>query len=254
MLTRQRQKEIASLAQRKYRQRFEQAILEGQRAVQGAIDSGAPLVEVVLTHDAAVRPDVRVMRSRISVPVHEVSATVMSRLGDVATSQGILAVVRMRWAELENLAHLERVLVLDGVQDPGNVGTLIRTAAWFGIGGVLFGPGSADPYAPKVLRATMGAVWDVQLARAAHLPSSIDDLRRLGMTIYSADLDGLAASSWSPTLPSALVLGNEAHGVSAEVRSRIDFAVTIPGARRGRAIESLNVATAGTVLMYQWTR
>ena len=254
MLTERRRKEIASLAQRKHRRRLGQTVVEGVRAVSGALAAGAPLVEIVVTHEAAADPGVAALFTGVSAPVHRVDNRTMERLTGVESPQGILAVAETRMSDPSALRTQRRILALDGVQDPGNVGTLIRTAAWFGIGGILLGPGTADVFAPKVVRATMSALWEVSLSEADDLAAALGSLRRAQFTAYAAALSGLAASDWEPAVPSVLVLGSEAHGLSPSVRAEIDASVTIPGGGRQNATDSLNVATAGAVLMYQWTR
>ena len=253
-LSDRRRKEIASLAQRKYRTRLRQTIVEGIRAVTGAAAAGAPIVEVVATHEAVTLPEVASFLQQLDAPLSTVDHRTMQRLTDVETSQGLLAVVETRLEDLQTLRNRRRVLALDGVQDPGNVGTLVRTALWFGIDAVLAGPGTVDFFSPKVVRATMSALWEANLYTCDALGPVLSDLRSAGFAVYAADLSGIDARSWHPTEPSALILGNEANGMSPPVRALADEAVTIPGTERTSATDSLNVATAGAVLMYQWTR
>lgn len=254
MLTERRRKEIASLSQKKYRTQLGQTIVEGVRSVSAALRSEADVVEVIVTHESMDQPDVAALLAEARAHVYTVDNRVMHRLTDLETSPGILAVVRTHFEAISELHSRNRVLALDGVQDPGNVGTLIRTAAWFGIDALLVGPGTADPFAPKVVRATMGSLWNVTLAESRSLPDSLQQLRSAAFTVYAAMLDGEDAGGWQGAVPSVLVLGNEAHGISPEVEVAVDGGVTIPGSRRDAATESLNVATAGAVLMYQWTR
>jgi TrmH family RNA methyltransferase len=155
----------------------------------------------------------------------------------------------------------QAVLVLDGVQDPGNAGTALRAAAWFGAGGVLAGPGTAGLYGPKTMRAAMGAHWGLALARTPDLAEALGGLRRAGFALYGADLTGTPARAWQPRTPSALVLGSEAHGLSAPAMDLVGERVALPAAspaggpaRGKRAVESLNVAVAGGILLYEWLR
>jgi TrmH family RNA methyltransferase len=254
MLTERRRKEIASLAQRKYRVRLGQTIVEGLRAVAGAVDAGAPLVEVVVTHEAAADAETATILRRAPVPVHQVDARSFGRLSEVESPQGILAVVETRQQSPSSFHSRRSVLALDGVQDPGNVGALIRAGSWFGVDGILVGAGSADPFSPKVVRASMSALWAVDLAETDDLAAELRALSADGFRIYGADLEGMSAHDWRPAMPSVLVLGSEAHGIRPEVRACVDERVTIPGGIRGGASDSLNVATAGAVLLYQWTR
>ncbi len=227
-------------------------LVEGVRAVEAAVEAGAPLVEVLVTEGARRDTRVAVITERVAVPVYAVSAREMERLSDVQTSQGILAVVRAERVEAEQLAGVQRLLVLDGVQDPGNVGAILRTAAWFGAEGVLGGRGTAGFSGPKVIRAAMGAHWDLQLARSKDLPHALRSLREQGIRLYGADLEGVPIRDWQPRPPSALILGSEAHGLSPEVKVLLDERVAIPSAPGRQGTESLNVAVSAGLLVYEW--
>jgi TrmH family RNA methyltransferase len=255
-LSNRRRKEIAKLAQRKYRKKRGETIIESRRALRSAIDAGAPLVDLVATAEALKDPDVQRLVDRAGVPVHTTDPETLRRLADVASPQGLLAVVERRYVDAaavpERVGAEGTVLVLDGVQDPGNVGTILRTAAWFGADAVVAGAGTAGLYHPKVMRAAAGGQWDLRCARTDRLPALLDALRRSGVALFGADLHGTRADAWQPGRPSALVLGSEAHGLSAAVLDRLDVAVAVPGAPDRRAAESLNVAVAAGILVYEW--
>jgi len=248
-VTQRRRKEIAALAQKKYRERLGQFVVEGVRAVEGAVVAQAPIVEVAVTEAGVQSERVAALLARVEVPVHQLRTLDFAKLSDVQTAQGVLAVVEMQSTSVEDLHNVPRVLALDGVQDPGNVGTLIRTAAWFGIDAVLTGPGTADVYNPKVVRSAMGSLWDVHLART---PNLAEALRRLNRPSYGADLNGTPVGAWAAMSPSVLVMGSEAHGVSEAVKAALTEAIVIPGAATRRGTESLNVAVAGGILMQAW--
>ena len=171
------------------------------------------------------------------------------RISDTVNSQGILAAAR--WEDLapESLRFGERaiVLALDGVSDPGNVGTVIRTAAWFGVSAVLLGEGCADLLNPKTVRATMGGIFQLPICRDVRLLDESAHLKQLGFRLTAATMDGSPDwSGWAKDPRSALILGSEARGVSVELRGMADHRVTIP--RRG-AGESLNVAVCAGILL-----
>jgi len=255
-LSNRRRKAIASLTRRRHRRRHDQTIIEGRRALDAALDGDAPLVDCVVTEAALDTPEVQHLLSRLSVPVHVTEEDTMEQLTDVATPQGIVAVVERRLVPADSLLdHIGRdatVLLLDGVQDPGNVGTLLRTAAWFGTRIVAAGPDTAGLYGPKVMRAAAGGHWALTLTRTETPGSLLDQLRRSGWSLYGADLQGVRADAWTPERPSVLVLGSEAHGLSPAVLDRLDTPVSIPGASQCPAAESLNVAVAGGILVYEW--
>ncbi len=255
-LSNRRRKAIAALTRRRGRRRRDRTLIEGPRALQAALDAGAPLVEAVVTPDALDDPDVQALLDRLSVPTFETDADTMADLTDVATPQGLVAVVERRLYDPdtvpEHLGDAGTALLLDGVQDPGNVGTLLRTAAWFGAQAVVAGPGTAGLYGPKVMRAAAGSHWALDLSRTDAPGALLDRLRRRGAALYGADLQGVRADAWRPTRPSVLALGSEAHGLSATVLDRLDTTVALRGAPDRPAAESLNVAVAGGILLYEW--
>lgn len=231
-----------SLSRKKNRDRLGQCVIEGFRSVDAALQAGIEPLDVLV--DASFDGE---------LPVGTVltDARTLSKMANTTTSPGILAVVPTRLANAADLEALDRILVLDGVQDPGNVGTLIRTAAWFGVDAVVAGPDTADFFNPKTLRASMGGMWDVAVARvddtAAYLQA--EALRR---AVWIADMDGISPGAWHAGDASALVMGSEAHGVDARIRALATGAVSIPGSSARRGVESLNVAAAGAILMAAW--
>jgi TrmH family RNA methyltransferase len=256
-LSNRRHKEINALTRRKYRRAYGQTLVEGLRAITAALDAEAPLVDLIVTDRARTDPAVQSVCDRADVPVYVLAEDEVDRLSDVKTSQGLIAVAATPYvsedALVDTLTPNTTVLALDGVQDPGNVGTILRTAAWFGADAVVAGPGTAGLYHPKVMRAAMGGHWDVRLTRTDALGALLQRLRRAGAHLYGADLHGVRADAWQPSAPSVLVLGSEAHGLSAVVQDTIDERVAIPGAPRRAGAESLNVAVAAGILIYEWT-
>ena len=249
-VTRAHLAELASLHRRPAREALGVFLVEGVRSVEAAVDAGAPLADVLVTEDAARDPRVAALLARVRADIHTVGARDIARVSDVETAQGVVAVARIPPAA--DLARSRRVLALDGVQDPGNVGTLVRTAAWFGVDAVVAGPGTADFFAPKVVRSAMGGLWDLGLARVPDLAATLADLRAAGFAVYGATLGGTDAARWAPRAPSALVLGSEAHGLAPATLAALDEAITLAGSARRRGAESLNVAVAGGVLMQMW--
>ena len=255
-LSNRRRKAIVALTRRRGRRRHDRTLIEGRRALQAALDAGAPIVEAVVTPDALDAPAVQSLLDRLSGPVFEADPDTVAQITDVATPQGLVAVAERHLhapdTVPERLGDTGTALLLDGVQDPGNVGTLLRTAAWFGAQAVVAGPGTAGLYGPKVMRAGAGSHWALDLARADELGPLLDRLRRHDVSLYGADLQGVQAHAWRPTRPSTLALGSEAHGLSAVVLDRLDATVALRGAPNRPAAESLNVAVAGGILLYEW--
>ena len=203
------------------------------------------------------------LAERFHIPedrVYVVSERDMRTVSAVETSQGVLGVAGILRAAPETLASMQRVVLLDGVSDPGNAGAIIRTAAWFGVEAVVTLRDSVDTYHPKVVRASMGGVWDVGHVKRLTRPACSEELAARGFAVYGADLEGIPVDDWTPALPSVLVLGSEAHGISRTFGSGSPSGVLIPGrAHRdekpgGQGVESLNAAVAAGHLLHAWAR
>lgn len=248
-LTNRRLKEIRSLTQKKYRERLGEMLVEGLRSVESAVSARAPIKEVLATEETLEHVHF-LDASKVAI----VSTDVLESISAVESSQGILAVVGIEMTPAEQLRSMRRILALDGIQDPGNAGTILRTAAWFGIDAVVTAPGTVDLYNPKVVRAAMGGLWDVKHAAADDLARAVSELRDNGFAVYSADLQGTDAGGWKPRAPSIMVLGSEAHGISPEVGALVDERIVIPGSPRREGAESLNVGVAAGIVLYEWTK
>ncbi|MDO4939703.1 MAG: RNA methyltransferase [Lachnospiraceae bacterium] len=181
-----------------------------------------------------------------TVPHEIVTDTVYAYMSDTRTPQGIMAIVKMRQhAKLSGNAFL----ILDRIQDPGNLGTIMRTAEAAGIDGILMNNETVDIYNPKVVRSTMGAVFRVPFVYTDNLPVA---MKELGAVVYAAHLDGendYDAEDY--TGPTAFIIGNESSGISDEVAAYADKLIRIP--MKGK-VESLNAGVAASVLMFELAR
>ena len=183
----------------------------------------------------------------------EVSDEAFDSVAETVTPQGVLALVKMPSHTAEELADSGRnLLLLETLQDPGNLGTILRTAEAAGIGGVILSADSADAFSPKTVRATMGAIFRVPFAYVSHFPETVTMLKRKGYTVYAAHLKGSVPYD-EPDYKgcSAVLIGNEGNGLSDEVTALSDVRVRIP--MEGQA-ESLNAGVAAAILMYELKR
>ncbi len=179
----------------------------------------------------------------------EVSEPIAKELAETEHTQGIFAQCKQKEADESAKASWTKLLLIDAVQDPGNVGTMIRTADAAGFDAVVLGKGSADPYNPKTVRATQGSIFHIPVLRG-DLLDMIDELKDLGVTVYGTALeDSIIYSEVEKANKCALVMGNEGSGLSKEVLAQTDVNLLIP--IKGQA-ESLNVAVAAGVLMYSF--
>jgi TrmH family RNA methyltransferase len=236
------------LAKRSFRERDRLFLAEGPQAVREALAEEGVLTELFVTSQGRSRnPELAALASRQGAPVHEVSGEVMAELAQTITPQGLLADLVAASPRL--------VVVLANVRDPGNAGTVLRTADAAGAGGVVFAAASVDPYNSKCVRASAGSLFHLPVVSGHDLPAALATLRAAGLQILAAD--GSAASlleaAGGPDLtrPTAWLFGNEAWGLPAELLTLADAVVGVP--IYGRA-ESLNLAAAAAVCLYASAR
>lgn len=248
MLSQRQSRRIRALHRRKGRRSAGECLVEGPRVIDELLGERSPLTLVLYTGEAASDPAGRRLESRVrsaGIEMERVSDRELGKLAGTVTPQGWLAVARVpewAWSDLDS----SRILVLDGVSDPGNVGTLLRTAEALGVGGVIVLEGTADPWNPKVVRASAGSSFRVPVMEAAWVEAR-DRLRDWGTPLWVAAADGEPLLRGDrPPAKVALVLGNEAGGVSDAVRSAARRVVAI--SMRGE-VESLNAALAGAILL-----
>lgn len=182
------------------------------------------------------------------------SDSVFAGVSQTKSPQGCLAVVRCRHYDMKDIMPDDKTLtylVLDTIQDPGNMGTIFRSAEAAGVTALVLGPGSCDPYNPKVVRSTMGAIFRVPFVQSEDLVKSVEQLKQKGVLVYGAHLDGeeLYDTVFSDKI--AFLIGNEGNGLSDEVAATSDKLLRIP--MEGK-VESLNAAISATLLSYEAMR
>ena len=246
-------KAAAELKQKKYRLERGLFLAEGLRTVEEAVAYKA-VVSIFYTaiEDDRTRTVLEEAAAQ-QVKLYCVSDAVLKKIADTDTPQGIIAVCKMQPVAMDDLlASGKMLLVLDRVGDPGNVGTMLRTADAAGIGGVVLLKGSVDAYAPKTVRSSMGSLFHVPVLAGVGETAFIESAHNAGYELLVTCLDG-ADNLYKADLHGrlAFVMGNEANGVSAGLLEAADKRVFIPMA--GRA-ESLNVAMAAGIVMFEALR
>ena len=251
-LTHRALKDLRALRLKKHRHAQGQALVEGARLVGAALGSDAEVAQLFWTEAFAASPAALPLKSalqRRGLPPTDLTGTQAEQLAETRHPQGVFAVVAQPRVAPDAQRLLQPpILILDAIADPGNLGTLLRTADWFGLPTVWVSAESADVTSPKVLRAGAGAHFHLPTLWQGALPSLADRLAAGNTTLIGAVLDG--APLTAAALPGndwALVVGSEAHGLSPFWRQRLDRALTIPGV--GRA-ESLNAAVATGILLH----
>jgi RNA methyltransferase, TrmH family len=252
-------KSARQLAKRALRQRARSFLAEGPQAAGEALAEVGVVTELFVTAPAQVRyGELVAAAAGQGVRVHLVSGEVMTELAQTVTPQGILAVCRFVDVPLAQLtaAAPRLAVVLANVRDPGNAGTVLRTADAAGARAVIFSEASVDPYNSKCVRASAGSLFHVPVVMGAPLAAAAAALRDAGLRVLAADgsasrsLDDLDASGLLRQ-PTAWLFGNEAWGMPGEVLALADEAVAVP--IYGRA-ESLNLAAAAAVCLYASAR
>ena len=221
--------------------------------LEAALDRGAELecAYVGPGADRAFAPLVDRLRA-LDVPIEVLKEGVLERIGDTVTPQPVLAVASMALADLDDLGAHGPVLVAVTVRDPGNAGTLLRSAEAAGMAGVVFCGNSVDPYAPKVVRSSGGAVFGIPVVEEDDPVKVLDALGRQGRRRLAAvATGGEHLERVDLTGSVAIVVGNEAAGLPPDLASHLDGNVTIPV---DPPAESLNVGMAGTVLAFEAAR
>ncbi|ADL08153.1 TrmH family RNA methyltransferase [Thermosediminibacter oceani] len=246
-------KMIRALAQLKnYRKRHGLFLVEGLRATEEALNSDY-LVEFLVVSDDFLERHREKIKEYENIKVYEVPRKVYDTLSDTEAPQGIMAVVRMKNHELTSIYEDNFLIVaLDGIKDPGNIGTIIRTADAAGASGILAGKGCVDIYNPKVVRSTMGSIFHLPVIEGVDLPVVLHELSQKRAKIVVTHL-GAEKSYFDADLtgPVVLVFGSEAEGVSPEILKISTEVVKIP--MPGKA-ESLNVAVAGGIVLFEAVR
>ncbi len=222
-------------------------VVEGVRLVEEAVNAGW-IFQFALYSDGLSERGKNLLDRLIAnrIEVDDVAGDLLQKLSDTETPQGILAVLECTQVPITN--NLNFVLIPDQIRDPGNLGTLLRSAAATGVGAIFLPPETTDAFAPKVLRAGMGAHFRMPIHSMSweEIKSQTKD-----MDIYIADMDG--TSCWETDLrkPLALVIGGEAEGASDEAHRLATQKISIPMAEN---VESLNAGVAGSVLMFEVIR
>jgi len=237
-----------SLRQRKYRERHGLILIEGERLIRQSLSFGAQ-IEYALAEPARAASLVDELLRR-GIPVLEVGSEIIGRLSDTEQPQGIVAVARAADEDAVDFDGARRLLVFDRIQDPGNLGTMLRAAAAFGVEGALFLSGTVDPKNPKALRSSAGAYFRVPLSTGWEAEKLMERLKQAGFRLVAADARAdrdAYAFDWPDKW--ALIVGNEGSGLDPRLVPTDRVAIPMPG-----GMESLNAGVAASILLYEACR
>lgn len=257
MLSKKRLKELSKLKNKKSRKEKRSFIVEGTRSIEELLCSDWKVD--LLLYCPAFRRDAKaqIILEKVKekgIPTEEVKQSVLHEVSETVTPAGIVCIVKARTLSLSELLEGKpnTILVLDGIRDPGNLGTLVRTADAVGIDGLVLSKQTAELYSPKVVRSSMGSIFHLPIVEKADLYECAERLKREGFkVVVSAVGTGEPYDKADYSGRVCLIIGSEIEGVGIGLLNLADEVVSIP--LYGRA-ESLNVSVAGGILMYQMQR
>ena len=235
---------MKDLRRRVKHRRAGEVIVDGRRIASDLVRWGVPLLELYLSPEAAAAPEMAELIEAAG-SAYELEDSVLADLAPTRSPQGLLAVAEEprphRWAATGGVA-----LWLHRVQDPGNLGAIVRSAAGLGATVVLLSPDCTDPFGPGAVRGSSGAVFRVPIERGVPAIKAVERVRSVGGEVWAAGSEGRPVAGWDPVRPCLLMLGAEGVGLSNEARDLADGDLTIP---LSNEIESLNVAVAAGILL-----
>jgi TrmH family RNA methyltransferase len=245
---------LRKLNRKKYRQEEQLFLLEGARAVEQLLDNGTIRVEALFFDESQQYWHQQRWRDRAEqVNAFSMAEDIFADVSDTDNPQGVLALCRIPdEATTNELVSREGLIIaFDGVQDPGNLGTIIRTASWFGVAGMISGKGTVDLFHPKVVRGTAGATGVIPY-RNGDLAEELLIFESAGWPIYLLDAgeDSQPLTTISSLTKGVVVVGNEAHGIDKQLISGSRHRLKISSPHVQQGVESLNAAVAGSIALY----
>ena len=246
MISKNRLKYLRSLKIKKYRIKEQLLLVEGFRLISEALNAQADIQTIYYSKKILNNKEFQRLFDKCNskkIEIVEIQQKNIDELSDSINNQGIIAIINTP-ISIDNFTSSNQ-LILDSISDPGNMGNILRTADWFGLKNIYLSENSIDPYNRKTVRASMGAHFYINII-FINIDQHIKMLKENNFTIIGADVIGDNLYDWEPPSKWAIILGNEAHGISSKVKELVDYNITIP--KKGN-IESLNVAMAAGILL-----
>lgn len=246
-------KHIRKLKEKKYREENNEFIIEGIKLLEEAINENADIEKVIICDDCNLENDIyNELKYEIAkLDCIYVSEKIFEYISDVKTPQGIMAIIKKDNRNKEINYNEDVILVLDNIQDPGNMGTILRTADSLNLKQIIISKGSSDVYNPKVVRSTMGAIFRINIIESEDLIKTVKELKKHKISVVSTSLDTNKSIYDIEYNKTAIIIGNEANGVSQELQDLSDNKVKIP--MLGKT-ESLNASVATAIILYEAMR
>ncbi len=246
-------KHIKKLKDKKYRDQSNEYVIEGIKLVEEAINENAKIKQIVICEECTKTQEIskKLMYEIASFDCVYVTENVFNSITEVKNPQGILAVIERKNSENEINYNEDIIVALDGIQDPGNLGTILRTVDSIGLKQILVSKETADVYNPKVVRSTMGAIFRVKVIECDNLEKTLKEIKKYKYEIVVTSLQTNESIYDIKYNKKIIVIGNEANGVSKEIQEMADKKVKIP--MLGKT-ESLNASVATGIVLYEYVR
>ena len=246
-------KYIKKLKDKKYRDENNEYIVEGVKLVEEAVKENAPIKKIIICEDTTKTYEIptNIMLEIARYECIYVTDKIFSSITQVTNPQGIMAIIEKN-SEKEAIDFSQDIIVmLDDVQDPGNLGTILRTVDSIGLNQIIVSKGTADAFNPKVVRSTMGAIFRLKIIESENLAQTIKEIRKHHYKLVVTSLQTENSIYDIDFNKKIIVIGNEANGVSKEIQEMADEKAKIP--MLGKT-ESLNASVAAGIVMYEYVR
>lgn len=252
-LSKNRLSSLASLTTAKGRREKNAFLASGVRVIGEAVKSDWPIEYLVVSRSDLTTTGEEFVEGLSAIDVFEVSSSDMKRLDASKSSQGIVAVLQKRQSTMDAASAKSRlILALDDISDPSNLGAIFRSALAFGLREVILSAGTVDMYSPKVVRASAGSLFHLDICADIDLESALPELKASGYRLVGTSSDGEPLLDHAPGDGSTcLLIGNEAHGMSPEITALCDRIIGIP---IGESCESLSAPVAAGIVMFELSR
>ena len=246
-------KHIKKLKDKKYRDENNEYIVEGVKLVEEAVKENAPIKKIIICEDTTRTYEIptNIMLEIARYECIYVTDKIFSSITQVTNPQGIMAIIEKNAQDAQIDYSQDIIVVLDDVQDPGNLGTILRTVDSIGLNQIIVSKGTADAFNSKVVRSTMGAIFRIKIIEVENLAQAIKEMRKHHFKLMVTSLQTKNSIYDIDFYKKIIVIGNEANGVSKEIQDMADEKAKIP--MLGRT-ESLNASVAAGVVMYEYVR
>ncbi|MBR3614434.1 MAG: RNA methyltransferase [Clostridia bacterium] len=244
-------KHIKKLKEKKYRDEYNEFIVEGIKMIEEAIIENAKIKYIIICDDCKTVGNIPndLMYEIAKLNCIYVAEKIFNSITEVINPQGIMAIIEKSSNKENEIDYKQdNFLILDNIQDPGNMGTILRTADSLNLNQIIVSKGSADIYNPKVVRSTMGAIFRIKVIEVENLPKIIKEMKKHKINVYATDLKTDKSIYDVDYTKAAIVIGNEANGVSNAVLNESSLKIKIPMIGK---TESLNAAVATSIILYE---